>query len=312
MAICLSADRQVASFQWPRVSWTAVFAWGFSLVALLFVLGLVGFLVHGALAVLQKEGIGFIGRAAWYYRTGQFGAASMLYGTGVVAGVAILCAVPLGFGAAIMTAECLAGTPRFLVKSLIELLAGIPSVVYGLLGVLFLRPFIFQALSAWHPETGDTLLTAGVLVGIMVLPTIISLSDDALRSVPREDRETAHALGLTRQETFVHAVLPKALPGLASAVLLGLGRALGETVAVYLVVGRADNRLPHPWYSLRPLLEAGQTLTSKLGGSEVNLAYGDPDHWSAIAGLGLVLFMLVIGCVLLGEGLLLFARPYRR
>ncbi len=312
MAISLSVDLENFPRKKIRPSWTAVFSWVFSALAFIFFLTLAGFLLQGSQPVLRKEGLDFFLGSIWHYRVLCFGALPMLYGTTVVAVVAILFAAPLAFGSAILTAEYLSGKIRLLVKSLIELLAGIPSVVYGLLGVIYLRPMIFNTLKPFHPETGDNLLSAGLIVGIMILPTIMSLSDDALRGISREDRETALALGLTRYEMFFHAVLPKAFPGLVSAVLLGFGRALGETIAVYLVAGRADNRLPQPWYSLRPLLESGQTLTSKLGGSEVGIAYGNPVHWSAMIGLCLLLFLTVMVFVSVGQGLKFFGRDYGR
>jgi phosphate transport system permease protein len=195
-------------------------------------------------------------------------------------------------GAAVFTAEYLPRTARPLGQDLIELLAGIPSVVYGLLGILLLRNWIYDLFERFDLLSGDTLLTAGVLLAVMILPTIVTLSDDALRAVPAAQRRAARALGLTHSEAIVHAALPQARRGLAAALLLALGRAFGETIAVFLVVGRQDNNLPDRLFSLRPLLESGQTLTSKLGGSEVNIAYGDPLHWGAIIGLGLILLVL--------------------
>ncbi len=288
-----------------RVSVTATFAWLFSLLAVVSFLALVSFLVADSLPVLEREGCTFLRRADWSFRQLRFGAASMLYGTAVISAIAMAFALPLGLGSAILTSEYVTGHLRMLIKSAIELLAGIPSVVYGLLGVLFLRPLMFYLLRPWQPETGDNLLTAGLLLGVMVLPTLTSLSDDVFRSVSHEEREAASALGLTKYEVFVRAVFPKALPGLMCAGLLGLGRALGETIAVFLVIGRADNRLPKSWSSLRPLLESGQTLTSKLGGSELSIAYGNPEHWSAMIALGLLLLAVVGACVAAGEGLLL-------
>jgi phosphate transport system permease protein len=137
----------------------------------------------------------------------------------------------------------------------------------------------------------------------MVLPTIVTLSDDALRAVPAAQRRTARALGMTRAETILHVALPQARRGLGAALLLGIGRAMGETIAVFLVVGRQDNNLPERWLSLGPLLESGQTLTSKLAGSETNIGYGDPLHWAAMVGLGLILLLLTGGLTLLGTGL---------
>jgi phosphate transport system permease protein len=118
--------------------------------------------------------------------------------------------------------------------------------------------------------------------------------------VPSSQRRAARALGLTRAETIWNVCLPQARRGIGAALLLSLGRALGETIAVFLVVGRQDNNLPANWWSPGPLLESGQTLTSKLGGSETNIGYGDPLHWGAIMGLGLLLLVITGAVTLLG------------
>lgn len=250
-----------------------------------------GFLVAGSLPVLRKEGWDFLLENRWSFRRESFGAAAMLYGTAVVSFVALLLAAPVGLGAALFSSEICPPRYRVAVKTLVELLAGVPSVVYGLLGVLFLRTFLYDLFErlGMEPVSGDSLLTAGVLLAVMVLPTVATLADDALQSVPARARDAARGLGLTRAETALSVVLPQALPGLVGAFLLALGRALGETIAVFLVVGRAENRLPETLASLRPFLEAGQTLTSKLGGSETSIAVGDPLHTAALLGLGLVL-----------------------
>lgn len=283
----------------------------FSALTVLFIFSLSGYFLWQGIPAIYREGPSFFLSANWYYRVLSFRSASMIYGSLVVAGTAIIVALPLSWGASIFISEYLLGHQRLVAKTLVELLAGIPSVVFGLLGVLFLQSRLFQLFSRWNPESTDNLLTAGILLGIMILPTIISLSDDAFRSVPQENRLTAHALGLTKMETFFHAVLPQAIPGLLTAILLGLGRALGETIAVFLVIGRADNRLPHSWFSPELLLSAGQTLTSKLGGSEIHIAYGNPLHWQALMALGLILFMAVLFLVLAGEFLLMFGRKYQ-
>ncbi len=282
-----------------------------SAAALLVFLGLFGFLGSGSGRILQHEGLSFWNQADWFFRADTYGAASMLYGSIVVGIIAMCLAAPISLAGAIFTAEYLRGWPRTIVKGTIELLAGIPSVVYGLLGVLYLRPIVFEWTQIFLPESGDTLLTAGILVGIMIIPTVLSLSDDAFRSVSQSERETSRALGLTDNEVFFHAIFPRAFPGVIAAVLLALGRAVGETIAVYLVVGRADNRLPDPWYSLQPLVEAGQTLTSKLGGSEVHMAYGHSLHWSAIVTLGFTLLAIVMFFVILSEVLLIPFKKYR-
>jgi len=279
---------------------TRALSWFFSAVALAAVALLVGIFLWQSAPVWRHEGWNYLVGAKWYFRQHQFGALSMIYGTLAVSTVALLLAAPLGVGAAVFIAEYLPKRLRLGLKVLIELLAGVPSVVYGLLGILLLRDWIYDVFARFDPLSGDTLLTAGVLLAVMVLPTIVTLSDDALRSVPATQRRAARGLGLTRAETILSVSLPQARRGLGSALLLALGRAFGETIAVFLVVGRQDNNLPEHIFSMRPLLESGQMLTSKLGSSETNIAYGDPLHWAAIVGLGLILLVLTGGLTLLG------------
>ncbi|PIQ87152.1 MAG: phosphate ABC transporter permease subunit PstC [Candidatus Omnitrophica bacterium CG11_big_fil_rev_8_21_14_0_20_45_26] len=282
------------------LSWTAILSFAFAFLGWAFLFGMVVYFLVQGLRVFQFEGLGFLMNADWQYRRPSFGAASMIYGSIVVCAVAVSTAGPLALGAAVFTSEFLTGKTRILIKALMEMLATVPSVIYGLLGVLLLRPFVFDKFSVFSPETGDNLLTAGLLLGVMILPTILSLSDDAFRSVSREERDAALSLGLTEAEVFMNAVFPKVIPGIISAFLLGIGRAFGETIAVFLVVGRADNRLPNLAGVPHSLLEAGQTLTSKLGGSEVNLAYGSPLHWSAMMGLAFLLMLIVVVIVAIG------------
>jgi ABC-type phosphate transport system permease subunit len=142
-----------------------------------------------------------------------------------------------------------------------------------------------------------------VLLAVMIVPTIATLADDALHAVPRAVREAARGLGLTRGESIVTIVLPRASSGIVAAALLGFGRAVGETIAVFLVVGRADNRLPESLFSFAPVADAGQTITSKLGGSETSIAVGDALHTSALFALALLLLIVVLGATGVAEGL---------
>jgi len=275
-----------------------------SALAAAFLAGLLGLLAVQSLPVWRHEGIaGYLLGARWFYRAETFGVLPMIYGTAMVSAIALVLAVPVGLGAALFASEVLPPRPRLAFKTAVELLAGVPSVVYGLLGVLILRPWIYRRLAPVDPLSGDTLLTGGVLLAVMVLPTVTTFSEDALRGVPAAQRRAARGLGLTRAATALRVVVPQAAPGLVAAILLALGRALGETIAVFLVIGRRDNQLPAHWLSAEPLAHAaraGQTLTTKLGGSETFLAWGDPLHWAAIAGLGLVLLALVGGVTVAG------------
>ena len=283
-----------------RRSYVELTSWLFTGAAVLSLLTGLILLLCQSIPVWGHEGFSFFSGKEWFFRTDTFGAASMIYGTIVVAIIALLVAAPLGIGSAIFAVEFLPQRLRLALKITVELLAGIPSVVYGLLGILLLRNWIYDLLVDFDLLSGDTLLTAGILLGIMILPTIMTLADDALSGVPGAQRTAARGLGLNASEVTIFVSLPQALPGLLSALLLGLGRAMGETIAVFLVVGRQDNQLPETLLSLRPLLESGQTLSSKLGGSETNIAYGQPLHWSAMLGLGLTLLVLVTLVTLFG------------
>lgn len=279
---------------------TRALSWIFSAIALLVTALLVIVFAWQSGPVWRAEGAGYLTGAKWFFRQHEFGARPMIYGSLAVSAIALALAAPVGFGAAIFTAEYLPRRPRLAVKVLIELLAGVPSVVYGLLGILLLREWIYALFARFDPLSGDTLLTAGVLLAVMILPTIVTLSDDALRAVPAAQRRAARSLGLTRAESILTIALPQAARGLGAALLLAFGRALGETIAVFLVVGRRDNFVPENWLALRPLLESGQTITSKLGSSETNIAYGDPRHWAAITGLALILLAITGGVTVLG------------
>ena len=288
--------------------------WLAGLVAAAFGATLVALFAVDAAPVLAHEGLfGYLFGAEWFYRASRFGVLPMIYGSVAVAFVALVVATPLGLGAAIFLAEApLSRRARLLAKTAVELLAGVPSVVYGLLGVLVLRDVAFHLLAPWQPLSGDTLLTGGLLVAVMILPTLVTLADDALRAVPAAQREAGRALGLTRGEVVRRVALPQALSGLAAAALLSLGRALGETIAVFLVVGRQDNQLPSPFWSPAALAAPGQTLATKLGGSETFLAYDDPLHWAAMSGLALVLVALVTLTTLAGGRLLVGRERHAR
>ncbi|MDQ6861398.1 MAG: phosphate ABC transporter permease subunit PstC, partial [Verrucomicrobiota bacterium] len=279
---------------------TRALSWLFTAVALVTVGALTLIFLVQSLPVWQHEGLRYITGARWFYRANVYGALPMIYGTLTVAVIALLLAEPIALGAAIFTSEFLSDRARLAVKIVIELLAGVPSVVYGLIGILLLRNWIYDLFARFDPLSGDTLLTAGVLLGVMILPTIMTLADDALRSVPANQRAAARGLGLTASETVFAVALPQAARGLLAALLLGLGRALGETIAVFLVVGRQDNHLPANILSPRAWLEAGQTLSSKLGGSETNIAYGDPLHWGAMVGLALIMMTMVLAVTMTG------------
>ncbi|MFQ5443702.1 MAG: phosphate ABC transporter permease subunit PstC [Nitrospinales bacterium] len=250
------------------------------------------YLVHESLPLWQAEGWAFLTGRDWL--VGEvYGALPMVYGSVMVTGLALILVLPFALGSAIFTSEYLPSRMRLLVKSIMELLAGVPGIVYGLLGVSLLTVWLKDVFGLID---GNSILAAALLLAVMILPTVMTLSEDALRAVPAEYRETAWSLGLTKMETIGCAVLPQALPGIAGAVFLGLGRALGETIAVMLVIGSLD-RVPQPWYDL---FAPAQSIPSKLG-REAAEALGSGQHWNALIGLGLVLFILVMVITLIGN-----------
>lgn len=229
----------------------------------------------------------------WSPQSDKYGILSMLYGTAIVTFIALILAIPLGITTSIFTAEILPQKYRFIVKSLLELLAGIPSIIYGLIGVAF---FSIWIQDFFQIQTGRTLLTAGILLSIMILPTIITLTDDALRSVPQKYREASKGLGLYDYETVKCTLLPIAKSNIIGAILLALGRALGETMAVMLVIGSIDE-IASPFYNW---LTPGQTITSKLGREITETAFGSV-HFSALIFMGFILLLIVLSFTIIAQ-----------
>lgn len=287
-----------ASTRRPRSpAWVPALSAGGGALTALGALLVVGFVVAG-LAAGEVDWVELLSTRSWDAPNGAYGVTAMLWGTVAVCVIALGLAVPVGWAAATALSEQLPPRIARPVRTGVELLAAVPSIVYGLVGVAVVRPFVS---TVGDVPGGDSLLAAGLVLAVMVLPTIVAVSVDALAAVPDSAREAAAALGLTRREIIRSAVLPLARPGMRAAVLLGLARALGETIAVFLVIGRADGRLPDPAGALSSLLAPGQTLTTKLGGPEPVLAGAVGDHRAALSAVALLLLLAVAGVTLAGS-----------
>jgi len=214
-----------------------------------------------------------------------FGVLPLVCGTFLVGGGALLFAVPIGLGAAIFLSEYASPWVRSIAKPTLEVLAGVPTVVYGYFALTFITPNILRPLLPGTEVFNAA--SAAIVVGVMIIPTIASLSDDALRAVPRILREGAYALAATRFETSTRVVVPSALSGIIASVLLALGRAIGETMAVAIAAGMT------PKMSLNPL-ESVQTMTSYI----VQVGLGDTPvgslEYQTIFVVGLALFTLTL------------------
>lgn len=212
-----------------------------------------------------------------------FGILPLVAGTVWVSFFAILIALPLGLAVSIYMAECASGKIRKLLKPVIELLGGIPSVVYGFFGLTVVVPLLQQTFSLPVGESG---LAGSIVLAIMALPTIITVSEDALRSCPRAMREASLALGATRLQTIFKVVIPYSISGITSAAVLGIGRAVGETMAVLMVTG---NAAVLPQSILDPLRTIPATIAAELGEAPVGGA-----HYESLFLLGVILFFITL------------------
>ncbi|MDR1408176.1 MAG: phosphate ABC transporter permease subunit PstC [Tannerella sp.] len=243
----------------------------------------------GAVRVLQSGRISpadFFGGTEWMPTATpapQFGTLPLLLGTLWVSIFAILIALPLGLGVAVYMSELAGERIRKLLKPAIELLAGIPSVVYGFFGLVVLVPLIQRTL---HLPVGETGLAGSLILAIMALPTIISITEDALRNTPETLREASLALGATHWQTICRVIVPYAASGISAAVVLGVGRAVGETMAVMMVTGNAAV-MPHS------LFESVRTIPATIA-AELGEAPAGGTHYRSLFLLGCVLFVITM------------------
>ena len=273
-------------------TWTSLFA-GF---ILLLALTTVFILWRAALPSIHKMGFSFLTSSDWDPVNEIFGSVPFVYGTLASSFLALLFALPLGLGITLFLTELAPMKLRDPVAFLVEILAAIPSVVYGLWGIFLLAPFmrvhVDPLLEKYiggpffkGPSTGLSLLTAGVLLAIMILPTLTAVSREVFETVPNAYREAARALGATRWETMKLAVLKPSKVGILGAVMLALGRALGETMAVTMVIG---NR---PQVSVN-LLDPSHSMASVIA-NEYSEAVGDI-HLAALSEIGLLLMAITL------------------
>ncbi len=243
---------------------------------------------------ITKEGVGFLGSRfdfsefffsqAWRPTSESkptYGALALIAGTASVTGFAVLMAVPFSLGAAIYIAEFAPPKQREILKVLVELLAAIPSVVWGFIGLSMMNPLIIELFDV---PIGLTVLNAGVILGLMAAPIMTTIAEDALKAVPDSYREGAEALGATRWQTIFRVTLPAARNGLVAAVLLGVGRGFGETMAVLMASGHSINVPDSVFDSVRALTA---TIAAELGETAVG-----SEHYQALFTLGILLFVV--------------------
>jgi phosphate transport system permease protein len=226
----------------------------------------------------------FLTSTEWYPTSAsnvRYGTFALLAGTLSVTGVAMLIAVPFGLGAAIFVSEFSRGKVREVLKVLIEMLAAIPSIVWGFIGLTVMNPLI---QSVFHVQVGLNVLNAAILLALMSIPVMVSIGEDALKAVPDSYREAALALGATRWQLIYRVLLPAAKNGLLAAVLLGVGRAVGETMAVLMATGHAVN-VPHS------VFDSCRTLTATIA-AELGEASEHSPHYRVLFLIGVLLFTI--------------------
>lgn len=284
----------------------------FALLVLLILGGVIVALVEGAFPALKAFGISFVVAEVWNPVTQKFGALAAIYGTLVTSAIAMLVGIPVAFGVALFITEICPIWLKRPLATMIELLAAIPSIIYGIWGLFVFAPFVQQyiepaligsigklpgigALFA-GPPLGIGVLTAGFILAVMVLPFISAIMRDVFDTVPAMLKEAAYGLGATRSEVVWHIVVPYTRVGVAGGILLGLGRALGETMAVTFVIGNAHN-------IRASILQPGTTISASLA-NEFTEAVGDLYRSSLIA-LGLILFVITFIVLAIAKLLLL-------
>lgn len=255
---------------------------------------IVATLVVDAMSFLSKlnadQGLGALTELGWFPRRGLFDISTLVVGTLIVTGIAMLVAVPLGLGAAVYLSEYARPRVRRTIKPVLEVLAGIPSVVLGYFAISFINPNIIVRLFD-DADKAFTLAAAGVGVGILTVPIVASVTEDALRAVPMALREASFGLGGKRSQTTFRVVFPAAISGIVAALILGISRAIGETMVVAIAAGAVGGGL----FSLSPFAP-GQTMTGAMAalGFGSDQVAGDNLAFQSLYFVGLLLFIMTL------------------
>lgn len=252
-------------------------------------------LVRGAIDFLRLIDLEQLVDTGWFPRRDRFDLGTIVVGSVVMGLVAMVVALPLGLGAAIYLAEYASSRTRSIIKPIIEVLAGIPSVVVGYFALRFIAPDIVKPL--FNPVTTQNMLAAGLAIGILVIPIMASVSEDALRAVPGSLREASYGVGAKKSTTVVKVVLPAAVSGIVAAFIIATSRAIGETMVATMAGGR-DGSGPFSWKPTQPGLTMTAAMTNAAGGTD---QVSGGAAFQALFFVGLLLFVLTMGLNLVGD-----------
>jgi phosphate transport system permease protein len=250
------------------------------------------FIFVTGMPVIAKTGLyNFVTGTDWSPTAGTYGILPLIAGSLAVTLGALIIGIPTGVGCAVFLAEVSGKRSARIFKSAIELLAGIPSVVYGFFGLIVLVPairtYIVPIAQKFDPDvstSGFSILAGALILAMMILPTIVSVSENAISSVPQDYREASLALGADRRETITKVILPAARSGIFASIILGMGRAIGETMAVLMITGNVAV-LP------KSLLDPVATMTGTIA---MEMSYASPSHKEALFAVGIILFVIIV------------------
>ncbi len=260
------------------------------------------FIFISGMPVIAKTGLyNFVTGTDWSPTAGIFGILPLIAGSLSVTLGALVIGIPTGVGCAVFLSEVAGKRTAHIFKSAIELLAGIPSVVYGFFGLIVLVPairtYIVPLVQKVNPDvstSGFSILAGAIILAMMILPTIVSVSVNAINAVPLEYREASLALGADRRETITKVILPAARSGIFASIILGMGRAIGETMAVLMITGNVAV-LP------KSLLDPVATMTGTIA---MEMSYASPSHKQALFAIGIVLFVIIVLLNIIAQGVM--------
>lgn len=262
--------------------------------AIIILLGIFSMLLFNGIKTFKDVNVfNFFFSAVWNptaYGEPSYGILSMVISTFMVILGSMVIAVPLGIGTAAYITEVANPRTQEILKPIIEILAAIPSVVIGFLGIIFVGPLIAKI---FHLSNGLNAVNGSILLAVMSLPTIISISEDAIRAVPKEYKEASYALGANRWTTLIRVTIPAAISGIVASIMLGMGRAIGETMTVLMVTGNAP-AMPHSFF------DSIRTMTATIAIELGEVPYGTT-HYYAIFAVGTVLFLMSLSVNIIAE-----------
>jgi phosphate transport system permease protein len=272
-----------------------------ALISILTTIGIVFALVEESISFFGEVGTRFFTDTDWtpLFSDPQFGVWPLLNGTFLITGIAILVAVPLGLGTAIYLSEYASPRVRRIVKPVIEVLVGVPTVVFGYFALTFVTPTILQGLGI-HVQVFNA-LSAGIVMGVMIMPTIASISEDSMRAVPGGLREGAFGLGATRRQVATRVVFPAAISGIVASIVLGISRGIGETMIVLVAAGLQPNTGVNP-------VDGYATITTFMGATAKGDNPAGTIGYESIFACGLTLFVLTL---VMNMVAIRFVRKYR-